>query len=437
MKKIGLLLFLLSFLCSLRAQNEKYPTVGQPCPDFLLRNIKYYSIPKATLKDFKGKWLVLDFWNKSCGACIASFPKVSALQKEFGDKVQFMLVGIQDKEKQIEPLYARFREHENLIVPCAFDSVLANQFDIYTAPYIIVINELGVVQSISTSLNSADMREFLKGNVPRLAKAYRVHEEEVVDSLVPYNPKKHFLVNGNGGIDSVFLFRSIFTIFDYFKQHASVPRSIEGDIYKGRFQVLGVPLEVLYNYAYYGISRPDSGYNSRAILEVENQTLFQYSYSHNENLFCYSLTVPESKANKEDMEFIMRRDLENYFGYTAAVEERKFPCFRLVATESAKEQLRTKGEARRFKFTVPKIEFIAQNFSIDDLLRILRNFSGKDIIDGSGITGNIDIHINCILNDINDVSRELRNHGLDLVPDERVKKVLVIRDKPVLSLSAN
>jgi hypothetical protein len=41
-----------------------YPEVGKPCPDFTLNNVAYYSKKKVSLNDFKGKWLILDFWNK-------------------------------------------------------------------------------------------------------------------------------------------------------------------------------------------------------------------------------------------------------------------------------------------------------------------------------------------------------------------------------------
>ena len=140
MKRITLISFMIFGISLLFGQTSNtvvYPEVGKPCPDFMLRNITCYPKQQATLKDFFGKWLVLDFWNKGCGACVASFPKTSALQKEFNEKVQFMLVGIEDKENKIQPMYAKYREKENLIMPCAFDSLLANRFDVFSAPFIV------------------------------------------------------------------------------------------------------------------------------------------------------------------------------------------------------------------------------------------------------------------------------------------------------------
>lgn len=44
------------------------------------------------LAEFRGKTTVLVFWSQVCINCFKSFPKIDSLQKEFGDKVQFILV---------------------------------------------------------------------------------------------------------------------------------------------------------------------------------------------------------------------------------------------------------------------------------------------------------------------------------------------------------
>jgi thiol-disulfide isomerase/thioredoxin len=427
----------LSFSISLFAQSESvnaeivYPEAGKPCPDFVLHNIHYYSPKEATLKDFSGKWLVLDFWNKHCGACIGSFPKVSKLQQQFGDKVQFMLVGIEDKEQQIEPMYAKFREKEGLVMPCAFDSSLAKRWDIYTAPYIIVINPEGVVQAITYSLSASDVEGFLEGHPPRLPKAFRVHEDEI-DTRIPYDPARPLLIQGNGGADSAFLFRSLLSGFDAFEQHNSIPDKITATVLQGRFQVLGVPLFMLYNYAYYGKPRPDSGVRFQPVLDIKDSTVFQYSSKYSKELFCYSLTVPKAQANQSRLQSIMQRDLEVYFGYTAKIEEWEVPCWKLVATSDAAKHLQTKGGPEIFREIIPKADFDAHNWPFKNFLQLLKYYNGGDdeIIDETGITGNIDIEMHSILTDAGEVNKGLARYGLSLVRGKRPERVLVISDKP-------
>lgn len=109
MKKMILIVILIISVYKSYSQSKTstitYPEIGKPCPDFVLKDVINYPKKEVRLNDFKGKWLILDFWDRDCTACIESFPKINALQKEFGDKVQFILVGDQDKGIQISSLF--------------------------------------------------------------------------------------------------------------------------------------------------------------------------------------------------------------------------------------------------------------------------------------------------------------------------------------------
>ncbi|HVZ96308.1 MAG TPA: redoxin domain-containing protein, partial [Chitinophagaceae bacterium] len=72
--------------------NLSEPEVGKPCPPFFLKRIDYYTKKTASLDDFEGKWLVLDFWAKNCSGCIASFPAIKKEQQELKDKLQFVMI---------------------------------------------------------------------------------------------------------------------------------------------------------------------------------------------------------------------------------------------------------------------------------------------------------------------------------------------------------
>jgi thiol-disulfide isomerase/thioredoxin len=416
--------------CAQTVNKDDYPSIGKSCPDFILRNIRYFSERQATLKDFKGKWLVLDFWNKGCGACVASFPRVSAMQKEFGNKVQFIMVGIEDRENQIEPMFAKFRKKENLVMPCAFDSLLANRWDIYTAPHIIVLDDEGIVRAITSSFHKEDMQGFLSGNPPHLNNPFKYDWEN--DSRIPFDEKMPFLVNCNGGKDSVFLFRSLLSMFNGVEQHQFFPHSIAEDSAKGKFQVLGATLYNLYNYAYYGTTWPhDSAYHTYPVLEIKDSSLFKYN-SYNE--FCYSLLLPPLQATKVRMQKIMQQDLQNYFGYDTQIGERKFPYWRLVTSEAAKMKLKTKGGIGFYDMS--HAGFCVRNYPIENLLDYVKQslgLNGATLINETGIKGNIDITLDCIDTDFNDMKRALREKGLDLIQDEETLKVLVIKDPGIKS----
>src|ERR1700694_4067946 len=112
--KAILAIYLITLNSHLSAQKKDnqiiYPEIDKPCPDLMVKNVEYFTKKEVRISDFKGKWLVVDFWTKYCGACVNSFPKIDSLQKEFKDKLQFLLIGLEDKEQKIRPMFAKFKE---------------------------------------------------------------------------------------------------------------------------------------------------------------------------------------------------------------------------------------------------------------------------------------------------------------------------------------
>lgn len=44
------------------------------------------------LADYRGSWLVLDFWASWCGACIGMFPKTDSLEGLFEGRIHLLPV---------------------------------------------------------------------------------------------------------------------------------------------------------------------------------------------------------------------------------------------------------------------------------------------------------------------------------------------------------
>lgn len=61
----------------------------------------------------------------------------------------------------------------NLSLPVAYDSTLFHKIDIYTCPYLIIIDPAGVVKAITNFISSNELKALLNGEKVVLGPAYR------------------------------------------------------------------------------------------------------------------------------------------------------------------------------------------------------------------------------------------------------------------------
>ncbi len=408
-----------------------YPEIGKPCPDFILKDIKYYKkIKQASLKDFNNQCLILDFFATGCSACFASFSKVNHLQQQFAGKVQIILIGYDDE--YVRPTYEKFKKKENLQLAVNYDTTLFQDFVPHGVPHLVWINENGIVKAITTSsdLNAENLQAFIDGK----KFAFFDKSQKAYDALKKYDKNKPLLINGNGGDDSDFLYRSLLANWKPGIPNR-VPESISRHIntYK-RFEVSGVSVGKLYQFAYTGYSNywfDDPVYLEYyhfPVLDIADSSIFKYNYISEKNLYCYSFIAPPEKITKEYVQKIMQNDLKGYFGYDASIETRIMPCWKLVATKEAADKLKSKGGKPMYQSN--QSGFSMTNTLTHNLLSMIwgKHQSEPPFIDETGISGTIDISINALLDDLESVKKELQKNGLDLVKGERETKVLVIRD---------
>jgi thiol-disulfide isomerase/thioredoxin len=415
------------------------PVIGKPCPDFTFYHIEHFSRKYAHLKDFKGKWLILDLWIKHCSACIASFPQTDTLQRKFKDKVQFFLLGIptNDDAGSIRQVYERSRTHYDLSLPIAYDPSFAERFGASSFPHIIWIDDTGIVRAVTGSIHEKDLQEFLTGGHPDPGK--KRNDKEIMNEKNQFDLRKPFLINHNGGEDTDFYIRSVLTGWQKSVLH---PGSIEGTAPLGFFEpntilATNSPVSRLYETAYgdtiawYLPGNPNYGkwWTNGPILELRDPSQFSFNFDKGQNLYCYALMVPSSKASKKKMQEIMQADLKNYFGYEVRVEKRIMPYWKLLATEKTKFALKTKrGTPVR---DASKAEIVLKNQPVSSLLELIWSFNQKEplFVNETGITDNIDLTLNCVFTDFEDLKKELQKKGLILEKGEKEMNVIVISDQ--------
>lgn len=411
---------------------------GAAMPDFTLDNVTHYRKNHVTLSEFSGSWLVLDFWASFCVPCIASFPKMNKLQEQFESDVKIIMIGLIGRRahtnlKTAKTMYEGLRRKQNLNLTVAYDSALGSKLDIWSVPRIIVIDPNGIVRIANTNhLDSLSLALLVKGDTVHSFEKRSFSETYEVDKLFDNTSPSH---------ENNLLFASILSVHNGERPQLP-PLELTRDSSMCTFKALAVPLKTLYRYAYIG--KPswqqvgDSLYGSvypDPILEIKDTTKFSYSWDPRNSfgLYNFSLYIDQcTDIDTKKLMVILQGELSRYFGYTATIEKRLMPCWKLVLTsDHYKRKLRTRGGTLKYP-TAPASGFSLTNAPVSALLSILWNYhAGKEppFIDETGITGNIDIKVDALISDISDVKRALNSNGLDLVKGKRYMDVIVVRQE--------
>lgn len=112
-----------------------------------------YKSGSLNFGDFKSKFVILDFWNTACISCIKSFSLIDSIQKEYSDKIQFVLANRESLDSTIR----FFKERKNIKMPqvpmITGAKDLSGMFAIDVFPYTVWIDELGRVKYFIDTYN--------------------------------------------------------------------------------------------------------------------------------------------------------------------------------------------------------------------------------------------------------------------------------------------
>ena len=122
-------------------------TLGKSAPDFTLKDINGETV---SLKDFRGKVVLLDFWATWCEPCIYGLPALKEIYERFERNPDFAIIGISWDFK--DETVAKFvAENEMPWIHIRETEEMRAKFNVQAIPHYTVIDKNGLIHENSMS----------------------------------------------------------------------------------------------------------------------------------------------------------------------------------------------------------------------------------------------------------------------------------------------
>lgn len=434
MKSLFLWLAFLAGIVSATAQTASTATIrpltiGDTVPDIELTNLINYPSKTARLSDFRGKNIIVDFWTPWCTPCIELFPELDSLQKEFKSKLVVLAVTGRKKEF-VETFIEKNKNTKNSkLIFVAGDTLLANIFPHGSVPHDVWINKNRQVEAVTSSeyINYSNVKSFANGQSFSF-----IHK----DDNLSYNYEKPIEENNIRAYNDQLINKTTF--------HKYLPGlNSAHSLYKtdsGYFiSLLNQSIFQLYQFA---LSNRLSNFSRQIVLEVKDTDRLFYrgkgiGLNNDEwsirNTYCYQSSGNSSPSNNAIRKKILA-DLNSNLGLLGRLEKRKTTLYNIISVGGGTKPLKSNGRPPEIYWNEKEANKHLVNQKISMLIDYLNGVKTQrtDIFlfsNDTNISYNIDIELNLTdVGDIDTLTRQLRQYGLDLVKEEKETEVFVLSD---------
>ena len=119
---------------------EESAQIGQPAPEIAAFDLQGN---KATLSDWQGKTVLINFWSETCGACIAELRTLQQWAEKYPKQVQLVAMNIDGEKADTQAIVTK----RQLTLPIFKDQmkITAERYQLVGTPTSFVIDPSGKV----------------------------------------------------------------------------------------------------------------------------------------------------------------------------------------------------------------------------------------------------------------------------------------------------
>lgn len=119
---------------------EESAQIGQPAPEIAAFDLQGN---KASLSDWQGKTVLINFWSETCGACIAELRTLQQWEEKYPNQVQLVAMNIDGEKADTQAIVTK----RQLTLPIFKDQmkITAERYQLVGTPTSFVIDPSGKV----------------------------------------------------------------------------------------------------------------------------------------------------------------------------------------------------------------------------------------------------------------------------------------------------